>query len=215
MIISALYAGQPAPLGPRNALSAIAKKPINQLTVHFDKTKEDLQANKRLHGGPEKVLHQYSLQGYNVIHQHFPELSSLAIQGSIGENITVADMHDENVFIGDTYAFGDVIVQVSAPRAPCNKINHKFGVNNIDRFVGNHGITGWYYRVKEVGTIELNDTVKLLHRPAQSVSVGALMRAVYNPEHFAQAEQYIHLQELDTEWREKCYKAMAKVSPQA
>lgn len=210
MKIAALYAGKPAPLGPRNALSAICKQPVQLLTVHNDRTDEDEQANKRLHGGPEKVLHQYSLDGYSLIARHYPALNDKAVAGTIGENITVEGMSDENVYIGDVYALGDVIVQVGAPRAPCNKINQRFDTPNLDRFTGNHGITGWYYRVMQTGVIRVGDTVTLENRPPRSVSVGELMRSVYNPEHFANARRLVELDVLDDEWLEKCHKAISK-----
>ena len=53
--VNALFAGKPQPLGPRGAPSSIMKSPVDSLTVHMDGTDEDEQANKRLHGGPEKV----------------------------------------------------------------------------------------------------------------------------------------------------------------
>lgn len=210
MQVAALYAGNPAPLGPRKALSAICKQPAYFLTVHQDRTNEDTQANKRLHGGPEKVLHQYSLAGYELIKQHYPALAEQAIAGTIGENITVEGMTDENVMIGDVYTFGEVVVQVGAPRAPCTKINQRFNSPNLDRFTGNHGITGWYYRVLQTGIIHTGDCVSLESRPAQTVSVGELMRSVYNPDYFARASDYVGLEVLDDEWRGKCEKAMAK-----
>lgn len=210
MIVAALYAGKPTPLGPRKALSAICKQPTRLLTVHEDCTDEDRQANKRLHGGPEKVLHQFSLAGYKLIREHFPALCDQAIAGAIGENITVDSMTDENVMIGDVYAFGEVIVQVSAPRAPCNKINHRFNTPNLDRFTGNRGITGWYYRVLQAGVLRTADNVSLESRAHKTVSVGDLMRSVYNPDFFNNANQYVGLEVLDNEWRGKCEKAITK-----
>jgi len=212
VIVSALYAGQPAPLGPRKALSAICKQPVDKLTVHVDRTDEDQQANLRLHGGPEKVLHQFSVASYDTIKAQYPELADKLLPGSIGENISVDGMTDENVFIGDVYAFGNVIVEVGAPRAPCNKINHRFETPNLDRFTGNQGVTGWYYRVKQTGVINVGDAVSLLERADNTVSVGELMRTVYNPEYFSHAAKLVDIPVLDDEWRGKCEKAAAKAA---
>ena len=60
MHIYALYAAKPQAFGPRGAPSAIVKSQVSQLTVLDTGTLEDEQGNKKLHGGPEKVLHQYS-----------------------------------------------------------------------------------------------------------------------------------------------------------
>ncbi|MFC3095219.1 MOSC domain-containing protein [Alteromonas sediminis] len=210
MQIDGLFAGKPAPFGPRKAPSSIIKTAVPFLTVTSDGTEEDEQGNKKLHGGPEKVLHQYGLPGYRQLSKAYPSLSGSFVPGSIGENITVDGMDDTRVQVGDIYKMGDVVLQVSAPRAPCNKISHRFGEKNMDRYVGKHGITGWYYRVLETGVLTLNAEVTLIERPVESVSIHDLVTAVFAEE--AKHEDlcyYSTLEALDQEWREKCkHKAM-------
>lgn len=202
--INGLFAGQPQPLGPRGAPSSIKKEPVKKLTVEKTGTKEDQQANLRLHGGPEKVLHQYSPLNYLTLKKHFPE--GTFVPGTIGENISVEGMGDATVFIGDIWQFGDVVLQVSAPRAPCNKISHRFGIPNLDRFVGERGITGWYYRVIETGVMHLGDRVELINREAQTVNVHTLMQCAHNKTDKALAKELASLEILDEEWRQKCEK---------
>ena len=208
MNIFALYAGQPAPLGPRGAPSAIVKSAVAQLTVSLDGTVEDQQANKKLHGGPEKVLHQYSFEGYKQLSEAFEDIAFTP--GSIGENLLVEGMNDQNVYIGDTYQMGEVVVQVSAPRAPCVKISQRYEHKNLDRFVGQQGITGWYYRVVRGGVINAGDTVSRLARVEHTVSVAELMQSVYNKAQAASAADFSTLAILDDEWREKCRRAAHK-----
>ena len=202
--VNALFAGQPSPLGPRGAPSSIVKESVSQLTVHTDKTDEDLQANKRLHGGPEKVLHQYNPTNYLTLRKHFPEGEFAA--GSIGENLSVEGMDDATVFIGDIWQFGEVQLQVSAPRAPCSKISQRFGISNLDRFVGERGITGWYYRVLKTGVIYPNDEVRLIKRQDNTVSVHQLMQCAHTKTDKALAATLSSLTVLDDEWRLKCEK---------
>lgn len=210
MQICGLYAGKPQPLGPRKALTAIVKSPVKQLTVSTNGTKEDQQANLKLHGGPEKVLHQFAVASYDVITKAFPTLEGVAIPGSIGENLSVPNMDDQNVCIGDVYQFGSTIIEVSAPRAPCVKINQRFGIKSLDRFVGNQGITGWYYRVTQPGKITSGDSVSRVFRHSHTVSVGDLMQAVYNPQYYVNAGPLIELDVLDQEWHDKCVNAWKK-----
>ena len=202
--LDGLFAGKPQALGPRGALSSIVKNPIASLTVHINGTKEDEQANKRLHGGPEKVLHQFSPIHYKTLQEHFPE--GHFVLGSMGENISVKGMDDTTVYIGDIWKFGDVELQVSAPRAPCVKICHRFCIANLDRYVGERGITGWYYRVIKTGTINVGDNVKLLHREAKTVNVHTLMHCAHNKTDKALAASLATLSVLDDEWRQKCEK---------
>lgn len=202
--VAALFAGSPAPLGPRGAKTSIVKAPVNALTVHSTHTDEDTQTNKRLHGGPEKVLHQYSPINYLTLKKHFPE--GKFSPGTIGENISVEGMDDTTVFIGDIWQFGNVELQVSAPRAPCNKINQRYDIANLDRFVGERGITGWYYRVLKTGVIKVGDDVRLLHRENDTVNILTLMQCAHTKTDKELALTLSTLTVLDEEWRQKCEK---------
>lgn len=210
MYLDALFAAKPVPFGPRGAPSSIQKQPVNRLTVNMNGTDEDEQGNKKLHGGPEKVLHQYSYTGYQHLRAAYPQ-KTFSI-GTIGENLIVAGMDDGNVYIGDIYKMGNVVLQVSAPRAPCNKISHRYEIKNLDRYVGLNGVTGWYYRVIETGVLHVGDPVVLLSRPQHSVSIAALMTAVYDKGLPEQAREYVSLDVLDDEWREKCQRVINRAS---
>ncbi|AYA62949.1 MOSC domain-containing protein [Alteromonas sp. RKMC-009] len=208
MHIEALYAAKPVPFGPRGAPSAIQKQPVPFLTVLTSGTEEDEQGNKKLHGGPEKVLHQFSHRGYERLSEAFPEGNF--VPGTIGENLIVEGMDDTNVFIGDVWQMGEIVVQVGAPRAPCNKISQRFDIKNLDRFVGNEGITGWYFRVIETGTLNTGDEVKLISRADKTVSVADLMTAVYDKGNPEKAAEYVQLDVLDDEWKGKCERVIKR-----
>jgi MOSC domain-containing protein YiiM len=178
MFIQSLFAGKPVPFGPRNSPSSIVKQPFSELTIELDGATEDEQGNKKLHGGPEMALHQYAQEDYQVLQKQFPQIAEQLVPGSIGENISAPQMSNENVFIGDTYEIGNVVLQVNSPRAPCVKINQRFGMRNMDIFIGQEGLTGWYYRVIETGTLKVNDKIKLVHRLKHTKSIREIIRLV-------------------------------------
>ena len=213
MEVKHLFAATPVPFGPRGAPSSIAKSAVDRLTVHLDKTEEDEQGNKKLHGGKEKVLHQYALPSYEVFKSHFPDYANAFTPGSIGENISVLDMNDSNVKIGDVYKFGAVILQVGSPRVPCNKISHRYDLPNLDRFVNEHLITGWYYRVLQTGVINIGDAVELEARDSASMSIAEFMQCVNNRR--ATSRELLEaamLDGLDPEWKERLQKRAKAVS---
>ena len=119
-------------------------------------------------------------------------------------------MDDATVYIGDIWKFGDVELQVSAPRAPCSKISQRFNIPNLDRFVGERGITGWYYRVIKTGAIHVGDEVTLLHREDDTVNIHTLMQCAHTKADKALAGKLAQLTVLDDEWREKCAKIALK-----
>jgi MOSC domain-containing protein YiiM len=204
MFIQQLFAATPVPFGPKGSPSSIVKSPVSQLSVLIDKTIEDEQGNKRLHGGVEKVLHQYSIDSYAVFAQHFPDHANDFVPGSIGENIAVAGMTDKNTRIGDIYRMGEVLLQVSSPREPCCKISQRFGIKGLDSFVNQHGITGWYFRVLEPGIIKQGDKVTLEMTDSGSLSIYQFMAVLNNKSATKEClESAAAISDLDPEWAKR------------
>lgn len=207
MYIQALFAGKPAPFGPNGTQSSIVKQRVSKLTVHLTHTDEDEQGNKKLHGGREKVLHQYSLQAYQQLAHHFKHPAFLP--GTMGENISVEGMHDHNVLIGDCYQFGEVIAQVGSPRTPCVKISQRYKISHLDQFVAMNGLSGWYFRILQGGIIQEGDDVTLLQRSEASMSVSELMKGVTQCNH-AIVQRALLLPSLDPHWHKKCRSILSK-----
>ena len=116
-------------------------------------------------------------------------------------------MDDSNVCIGDCYLMGDVLLQVSAPRSPCNKISHRYNIQNLDRFVGEQGITGWYYRVITPGTLHEMDEVTLISRPRTTLTVADLMKGIANKDK-AIVRAGLEIKALDPDWYAKCQRIL-------
>src|SRR5690606_9879783 len=84
---------------------------------------------------------------------------------------------DENaVCLGDCYALGSVVLEVSQGRQPCWKLNDRFGVRDMARRVQDSGRTGWYYRVLQPGTTRAGDSMTLLERPCPAWPLRRLTR---------------------------------------
>ncbi|MEZ0121895.1 MAG: MOSC domain-containing protein [Candidatus Reddybacter sp.] len=171
MNIQGLYRAKAQILQLSGEYTGIYKQPVSRVDVDELGIQGDVQVDKRYHGGPNKALHQYSLPSYRRIIAAYAELDGVAVPGSIGENITIADMSEATVCIGDIYRLGTVLVQVSEPRRPCWKINAVFKQIDLTEFIAREGITGWYYRVLEAGEMILGDAAELAERPNPKVSI--------------------------------------------
>lgn len=207
MQIEGLFAGKPQAFGPRKKPSSIIKQPFTSLKVNENGAEEDEQGNKKLHGGPHMALHQYSQLSYDILRDHFPAIADQLVPGSIGENITAPNMTDDNVFIGDMYAIGDVIVEVASPRAPCVKINQRFNQAGMDIFIASNGICGWYYRILRKGTLEVGQEIKLIERLDNTVSVRELMVISRSKSQQARIDAS-KISALPPEWVSKLTKAL-------
>ena len=170
--IGQLFAGGMGYLDQEGHRSGIFKKrTLDRVRVEREGIIGDEQADKRVHGGPEKAVHHYAVENYTHIAQAFPRCSALLVPGSLGENISATDISERNVHIGDIFRVGSAIFQVSQPRSPCWKINHRFGEERMSVFVAQTRITGWYYRVLAAGEIQAGDSITLVGRQTDRFSI--------------------------------------------
>lgn len=171
-MIDAVFAGSVRPLPPEGHPSGIVKEavagpvPLGPLGLAGD-----AQADRRVHGGPDKALHHYPAEHYAVLAAAYPERAAQFVPGSIGENVSTTGWTEENVCVGDVFRIGEARVQVTQPRSPCWKINHRYGLENALQLVAERGITGWYCRVLEAGRIAAGDVFELLERNADPVTL--------------------------------------------
>ncbi len=203
--ITQLFAGGIGVLEQEGHRSGIFKRRITaRVEVNALGIVGDEHADPRVHGGAEKALHQYCADNYAALKAAFPNAASELILGSIGENIAASTLCEKNVHIGDTFRIGTVLAQVSQPRSPCWKINHRFGAPEMSTFVANHHITGWYYRVLEAGHIQERDSITLVDRQTERFSIDEFWRVQlsHRPD-VADLEAIAKIPGLCPEWRHR------------
>ena len=170
--LDAIHAGGLVSLEPEGQRSGIVKQRRDgPVRVERLGLVGDEQADTRVHGGPEKAVHHYAADHYPQLARSFATATTPFAPGSLGENLSSLGLTEVNVHIGDVYRAGTVVLQVSQPRSPCWKINHRFGNERLSRFIANQRITGWYYRVLEAGVLEAGDRLELLDRQAAAWSI--------------------------------------------
>src|SRR3569623_1779838 len=114
--------GRTARLGPSGARSAIVKSrrdgPIAGGTSGLE---GDEQADLQAHGGPEIAVYAYAATQFALWSARFP--GSAFCAGAMGENLTVANLREDDICVGDVHAIGTALLQVCQPRQPCFKFN--------------------------------------------------------------------------------------------
>lgn len=169
--IESLYVGQPQPLGPKATPSGIFKTAVQHGFLSKTGLEGDVQVDRRVHGGPEKALYHFPAQNYAQLVAALPHLASEFIPGAVGENLSSSAVDDNGVHIGDILQIGQARVQVSQPRRPCWKVNHKFGNAHMAPLLMSLAISGWYYRVLDEGQVKVGDSIQLIERLEGSVAV--------------------------------------------
>lgn len=133
--------------------------PVNIGPEGFD---GDHQADRRVHGGPDKAVHLYPAAHYQRLAERFPEAAAALVPGSLGENLSTADLDESTVRIGDIWSLGSAHLQICQPRSPCWKIDERFATDGMAAFIAQEFLTGWYWRVVRPGTVVPGETLNLV-----------------------------------------------------
>jgi len=140
----------------------------------------DEVSNRLNHGGYYKACYVFSAEEYPYWKNLFPNLDWT--WGMFGENLTLADFDENQVYLGDTYQVGEALVQVSQYREPCYKLGVKFGTQQVIKQFVQHGYGGTYLSILEEGYVGINDEFKLVERPEKSLTVADLFQLVHAKE---------------------------------
>jgi MOSC domain-containing protein YiiM len=175
VILKALNTGsaQALEVGGREIQTGIFKQPVTDaLELGVLGLTNDVQVNRKYHGGPDKAVCAYAFEHYDfwteVLERELPA-------GSFGENFTLSGLLEDEVHIGDVFKIGTARVQISQPRQPCGTLAARFGIKDFVKQVVNSGMTGWYFRVLEPGTVRAGDHLELQTRGKISVQAANLV----------------------------------------
>ena len=161
--------------------TAIRKKVIPSVTVSKLGPIGDDVGNKKHHGGVDKALFfngQKTLEKLTAL----LGLDYDYLQDSrFGENFVVSELDEDSVCIGDQFQIGDVIVEVSQPRKPCNTLSQNTEVAETRKVTVEQGLVGWYVRVLQTGEIRTGDSLTLLKHPYPAMTVATVHRLLSQP----------------------------------
>lgn len=178
-------------------LSAFAKRPREgAVQLLAEGLAPDEQADRTVHGGPEQALHLYPLDHHAWWRGAIGDHPALDEPGGFGSNLAVSGLTEEMVHIGDRFACGTALIEVSRPRAPCWKIEHRFGHKGMVAQIVATGRCGWYFRVIETGEVQAGDTLQRVAIGAGEWSVARVFRALVAGK--GTAEDYAALAHLES-----------------
>lgn len=159
--------------------SAIAKRPREgAVQVLTEGLAPDEQADRSVHGGPEMALHLYPLDHHDWWRGEIGDHPALDEPGGFGSNIAVRGLLEDDVHIGDRFRLGTALIEVSQPRQPCWKIEHRFGAKGMVARIVTTGRCGWYFRVLETGEVAAGDVLERIAIGDDSWSVARVFRAL-------------------------------------
>jgi MOSC domain-containing protein YiiM len=179
-ILLSVQTGHPLSLPHANGqwLSAIHKRPVETL-LRLDRLnlEGDKQADLTVHGGPDKAVCVYSADHFAYWQATLgrPDLGA----GAFGENFTVTGLDETTVCLGDVFAVGTVVVEVSQPRGPCWKLGRKWDRLDLPKLVLRTRKTGWYFRVRQPGQVAAGQAIRLVERSYPQWTIDEVNRVAY------------------------------------
>jgi MOSC domain-containing protein YiiM len=189
--------------------TGIDKRPVaGRVRVRADGVVGDHVVDTPKHGGADQALYAYAREDAAWWEA---ELGRGIGPGNVGENLSVEGVDISGALIGERWAVGTTLLEVSRPRFPCRVFAGFWGVPDlIARFV-EHGAPGAYLRVLTEGELGSGDLVEVVHRPEHGVSVATVLRAITSEP--ALLPRVLEVPELAARIRERAQHRLAEARP--
>lgn len=165
----------------------------------------DEQADLTVHGGWDKAVYVYPGEHYASWERSLGK--GKLPPGSFGENLTTQGLTEEQVYIGDTFAIGDALLQVTQPRSPCYKLQIRFDRPDAVALFMKEGHPGWYFSVLKAGSISPGDLISLVDRKQEAITVADVWTLSFKrPADPVTLHQIEALDVLPAFWKERIYR---------
>ena len=159
----------------RARTSAIVKAPVaGRVAVRGVNVAGDDQADRRVHGGPDQAVYAYARESYVWWER---ELGRALTPATFGENLTLEGVEVDRALIGERWAIGSVVLEVTAPRIPCLKLEARIGERGFVRRFAAGRRPGAYLRIVQEGELAAGDAVEVFSRPDHDVTVALVSEA--------------------------------------
>ena len=157
-------------------MSAIGKAPADgRVRVAGVNVEGDEQADRRVHGGPDKAVYAYAAEDTAFWEA---ELGCELAPGALGENLTTEGLDVSGAIVGERWRIGDVELEVCQPRLPCAKLALRLGEPAMVKRFAQASRPGAYLRIVSEGSLGAGDRIDVLSRPAHGVTVRAVSDAI-------------------------------------
>jgi MOSC domain-containing protein YiiM len=167
---------QTVPGGRRYVRSAIWKSPVDgRVAVRGEQVDGDEQADRRVHGGPDKAVYAYAIEETRTWEA---ELGRELGFGAFGENLTTEGLDVSGAEPGDRWAIGTTVLEVVQPRLPCFKLGVRMGDPRFVRRFAQAGRPGAYLRIVQEGALGAGDTVEVVARAGHGITVRYMAEAI-------------------------------------
>lgn len=150
-----------------------------------------------LTAAPNRALYAYALEDYAWWEA---ELQQTLSPGTFGENLTTFGFDPNDALVGERWAVGSTLLEVSQPRLPCFKLAARLALPSFVRRFAEGRRPGSYLRIVGHGKLASGDAIDLDFRPAHHVSIRELFRIYLD--NSVDPSPLLAVPQLSTAWHE-------------
>ena len=172
MIVKSVNIGERKEINYKGKIvtTGIFKRPVNHaIFLGEEDVVNDAVIDRRYHGGIEKAVYAYSENHYEYWKALYPNLDW--DYGMFGENLTISNLEETQIFVGSQYKLGETIIEVTKPREPCSKLGIVFGTQKVVKQFWNSTKSGVYFKILKTGNVNAGDELVLLKEAVHTPSI--------------------------------------------
>ncbi len=165
---------RPVTWGGETILTGIWKEPVEgRVRAAGTQLEGDRQGDPTVHGGYDKAVYAYAVEDYAWwAAQRGRDLEP----GTFGENLTTEGIDLNSARVGDRWAVGGALLEVSEPRLPCFKLGLRMEDPTFLRRFAAALRPGAYLRIIGEGDLGAGDEIDVVWRPDHDVTMELVAR---------------------------------------
>lgn len=134
----------------------------------------DVIVDRKVHGGYDAAVYAYAEEDLRWWEK---EIGLSIAFGRFGENLTTQGVDVTNAVIGERWAIGSAVLEVSQPRIPCRVFAGFWERPTLIKEFTKAGRPGSYLRIVQEGEIGVGDEIEIIHRPRHGITISDLYAA--------------------------------------
>lgn len=181
----------------RPARSAIWKSPVSgRVAVRGVNLAGDDQADREAHGGPDKAVYAYAVEDARWWASREGRPFEYA---AFGENLTTEGIDVNAALVGERWAIGSAVLEISEPRVPCWRLGVRMSDPTFVRRFTEALRPGTYMRIVEEGDVGAGDAIEVVSKPPHDLSVRDVFR-IYTRDR-GECRRILEVPQMSAAWR--------------
>lgn len=160
----------------RTVTTGIFKYPVQEaIVLGKEDVVNDNVIDREHHGGIDQAAYAYATNHYDYWKEQYPDLEW--DWGMFGENISIEDLDETQIHVGNQYKIGEALVEVTKPRQPCFKLGIRFNNMKVVKQFWNSTMSGLYFKVLQTGAVKAGDILELQKECPENPTIAEVYEA--------------------------------------